>query len=89
MADPFAKVSAGQPLSISAAAWNAMLEAGQQGNRDRLGREGAPATGSPFVPTTRVYVKNDTGGTLPVFSVVAIAGTPLISATDEIGRAHV
>lgn len=81
MPDTFDKVSAGQPVEIPAATWNALLEAGQAFRRQRLGREGDSTP--QFSPTAslEILVRNDVGSSLPIWSVVAL-GTPVISAVD-------
>lgn len=82
MADTFDKVRDGQPLEIAAASWNACLEAGQEYQRRKQPGGGGPAMNSPLNPAVRVLVKNATGATLAVGSVVAL-GTPIVSPVTD------
>lgn len=78
--DPFASVQAGQDVSFSATAWNAMLGAGRAWRDGRTGRDSGELT------TTRsssiVRVRNDTGADLGRCAVVGLAG-PIFTPTDD------
>ena len=79
MADAFKKVSAGTPLDIPAAAYNAMLDAAVAHRKQQV--QGAEA-----IPTNRhsgiVKVKNTTGAPLSRFQVVGL-GDPIVSPNDN------
>jgi hypothetical protein len=77
----FRKVDPGDPLNISAAAWNASQDAA----RDYLSRSGGESMSGPLMssirPTITVLVRNDTGGDLDYPGVLAL-GEPVLSAVD-------
>lgn len=77
----FRKVDPGDPLNISAAAWNASQDAA----RDYLSRSGGALASGPLMssirPTITVLVRNDTGGDLDYPGVLAL-GEPVLSAVD-------
>lgn len=77
----FSKVTTGDPLNISAGAWNTMTDAA----RDYLSRRGGASSSGPLfssiVPSVTVIVRNDTGADLDYPGVLAL-GDPVISAVD-------
>lgn len=82
MPDPLADASAGSPSPFinKLDTVNAVLEAARRERarrNDLAGENGRDV----LTPACRVLVRNDTGGTLPAFSVLAL-GTPIISAVD-------
>jgi hypothetical protein len=72
------------PFVSSGATVNAVLAAARDWRALRRGREGSPdGAGRPEVqPALTVWVRNDTGGSLPAFSVLAL-GEPVASPADE------
>ena len=75
--DPFKKVQPGQRLEISAAAYNAFIDAARAVRQHKVG--GAEA--SPFLRQTGiVLVKNATGAAQDLFAVLGLDG-PVISPT--------
>lgn len=76
-----AKVSAGDPLRISAREWNTLVEVGDAWRSGLLTAVGGGPTGAAFNGVI-VPVKNDTGSTIDRFHAAAI-GDPLFSPTDS------
>ncbi|VTU00993.1 Uncharacterized protein OS=Isosphaera pallida (strain ATCC 43644 / DSM 9630 / IS1B) GN=Isop_2423 PE=4 SV=1 [Gemmataceae bacterium] len=71
------------PFVSSAATGNAVLAAARDWRALRRGNEGSPGAARPQVqPALTVWVRNDTGGSLPAFSVLAL-GEPVASPADE------
>jgi hypothetical protein len=83
VSDPLASVVPGQtsPLINRTDTVNAVLEAARSRRNQRSGELVGQATRDNLVPSAQVYIRNDTGGSLAVFSVVAL-GTPIVSAID-------
>src|SRR5688572_30240475 len=74
--DPLQRVNPGEPVRLSARAWNAFLEAAN-------GREsGAAGVDLSLSPTVDVLIKNGTGGDLPAFRVLT-PGTALVAVTEQ------
>lgn len=84
MADPLAGVIPGttSPFVTSAATVNQTLDAVRGWRRAERGAAGEPTTAPAVAPAVTVWVRNDTGGALPVRSVVGL-GAPLVSAADH------
>lgn len=82
MSDPLKRLSRGDPLPLSAATWNAILDS----VRDRS-KPAKPTDINRRVPGT-VRIKNSTGQTLERGSVVFVdtADDPEITATDSIDQ---
>jgi hypothetical protein len=75
----YERVSQGEPLTLSAATWNAVLEAAEHYSRRKLGApQQAPVENDPLTPAVRCMVKNDTGADLAEFSVVKITTPPIL-----------
>lgn len=86
MADTFQKVSAGQPLEIPAATWNALLDSARRFNDQKLGAaQRLPLESNPLVSAVRCLVSNDTGDDLDEFSIVAISSPPITPTDDPFG----
>jgi hypothetical protein len=80
MAEPLRAVSKGDPIPRDEGTWNAIIEAGRAVTRgDDLG--GGRLRGG-VAPTLTAHVRNDTGGDLEAFAVVAL-GEPVSDAADE------
>jgi len=80
VADPLGKVNPGDGFVIRADTWNAFIDAARAHRRNEAGRAGAGLpTPDPLTPGCVVYVRNDTGSTLPAWSTVKI-GTPVVDA---------
>lgn len=77
--DAFSKVKAGERLKIPAAAWNACLDAAADFRQRQMSR-GAGEAGPGSLPG--ILVRNDTGGDLAQFSVVALSGL-VIAESDS------
>ena len=80
MADPLEKVRPGDGFAIRADTWNAFIDAARAHRRNEAGAAGAgrPTPDNP-TPGCTVYVRNDTGSTLPAWSTVKL-GTPVVDA---------
>lgn len=83
MADPLASARAGQPSPFvnRMDTVNAVLDAARRMRAGSLGPAGGGLEVDPEDAQLIVWVRNDTGGSLLSFSVVAL-GTPVISAVD-------
>jgi hypothetical protein len=79
MPDPLKKARTGDPLQISARAWNELLEMLQWFRRQKNQAGGPPAS---VFDATIGFVKNATGTFMPRFSVLQ-AGAPIILPTDN------
>ena len=79
MSDALRKVQAGQPLVISAAAYNAFVDAAldYRQRASRVGREARPA----FRQASIVLVRNDSGSDRERFDVLGV-GVPVIDPAD-------
>lgn len=75
--DPFKKQHAGDPLGISATSWNVLMELARWWTRNRGRVENLPVESDPLTPTTRIYIRNDTGGDLAARSVVGLSTPPI------------
>lgn len=76
--NPFRRVRTGEPLDISAAAWNAtmdIVEASRKGT-------GKQSPGNKKTDATTILVANTTSGFLPRFSVLGLAG-PLCTPQQD------
>jgi hypothetical protein len=82
MSDPFRRVTPGEPVRLSARAWNAALESARAEQLRRMGTTG-PGTVEPLTvqPTVSVLVRNDTGSAVPFGEVLAL-GSPIGSPTE-------
>lgn len=81
MTDPFKKVQAGQPLDVSAQAWNAFLD-NVRANKFKAHSRAV----DPLVELRQsgiVKVRNDSGRDCNRFSVLGI-GSPIISPSDNL-----
>ena len=81
MADPFRKVSPGQPLAIPAEAWNASMDAA----RDFQRRQRRWGSTSPAVASDSaiIIVRNDSGANRARFDVLGI-DSPIFSPDDNL-----
>lgn len=81
--DDLKHVMPGDPLAIPATAFNTMIDAARAFRARARGHGAdAPAAGRDrLTPALEVFVRNDTGASLPAWSCVAL-GDPLISAVD-------
>ena len=79
--DAFTRARTGQPMTISAVAWNACLDAADA-HRKRQGPQGAP--GMPiFRQADIVLVKNASGADVPRFGVLGISGV-IVTPADSL-----
>lgn len=79
MAAPLQHVGIGDPIPRDRETWNAMIDAGRAARG--LSGTGAGVGPSGVLPSLTVFLRNDTGAPLPVFSVLAI-GAPIVSPAD-------
>ncbi len=83
--DPLKPVVPGQPLSIGAATWNALLAEARAGRAERAAAGSTRPARLPMTPNLTCLVKYDAASvtTLPVHSVVTLASLiPDLSGTD-------
>lgn len=71
--DPFKKVHAGDPLEISAEAWNALSELAQQAKMGAFQRTETPRVFARL-PCVTALVRNNTGANRNPFEIVALRG---------------
>lgn len=72
MAGPLSKVSRGDPLSVTAAGWNAIVDAATRSKANGFDEGRGAARG--FVDGSRVLVLNSTGGYVERFDVLSARG---------------
>ena len=78
--DPLSHVRRGDPLRISAGAWNAFVDAAKAERRRSLSSERGD---EPFPDRSTILVQNATGSDLPRFAVVAVRDPVTTRATRE------
>lgn len=86
--DPVKRVSAGDPLAISAKTWNEVLEATAGHRGRRLGLSGSAQELNPVVTSTLVWVKNTTGDTIAERSVLTPSGVVIDPETDPLAASE-
>ena len=79
MADPFRRVSVGEPLVIPASAWNATLDAAEAYRSLQEGIDRARVTSTPL----SVLAHNATGVDVPRFGVVSLEQQPAILPSEN------
>lgn len=79
--DAFSRARPGEPMKLSAVAWNACLDAAEA-HRRRQGPTGAP-TQPQFRQADIVLVKNTSGSAVPRFGVLGIDGV-IVTPTDSL-----
>jgi len=85
MGDPLKHVSQGDPINLSATAWNAFIDAAKDYQRRRL------SGGMSSTPTSRdgtiISLQNNTGSAIGRFSVLSLSGPcfdpPSVSGTND------
>lgn len=86
MADPLKNVQPGDPLVISAAAWNRLTRAALRAERQpKAGAGGAVPPDDILGPAVVVRVRNGTGATLPAHSVLTPTANVLDPEDDSLG----
>ena len=79
--DDLKKVSAGQPIRVNAATWNAFIDAAQD-YRQRTQNIGSASAASAWKPGV-IFVRNDTGADRDQFAVVGL-GSIVIGPSDNL-----
>jgi hypothetical protein len=82
MPPPLSNLGPGDRPPSDRVSWNAFVRAGRAANRNQPGVNAPQYPGTVTLPSLIVYLRNDTAGALPVYSVVKI-GEPLVSAVDQ------